>query len=69
MSKKRSRAMCTIRISESDDLGSLEKARAVASRLEGVVKSESDHALQILTVEYDSETITVEEIRNAVKGF
>ena len=68
MSENRSRAMCTIRIPEMDDLSRLEKARAVASRLEGVVKSEADHTLQMLTIEYDPQKITLEEIRNAVRG-
>jgi len=67
MPSKRNRAMCTIRISESDDLSRLEKARLLVSKLEGVVTSEADHTFQILTVEYDPETITLEEIRNSVK--
>ena len=69
MSRKKSRAMCTIRIPETDDLSRLEKARAIAARLEGVVKSEADHTLQMLTIEYDPEKITLDEIRNAVKRF
>ena len=66
LDEKRSRAMCTIRISEIDP-GGLEKARAVVSNLTGVVKSDADHILQMLTVEYDPERITLNEIRSAVR--
>jgi len=67
MPKKRSRAICTIRIAESADLSKLERARVAVSKLKGIVALEPDHVLQILTIEYDHETITLEDIRNAVK--
>jgi len=67
MPKKRSRAICTIHIADLTDLSKLERARVVVSRLKGVVTLEADHVLQILTIEYDHETITLEEIRNEVK--
>jgi hypothetical protein len=59
--------MCTIRISEIDDLSRLEKARAAVSNLKGVVKSDADQVSQMLTVEYDPDRITRDEIRNAVR--
>jgi len=67
MPKKRSKAICTIHIGDATDLGKLERARVVVSKLRGVVTLEADHVLQILTIEYDHETITLEEIRNEVK--
>ena len=67
MPKKRSRAICSIRISESADLGKLERARVAVSKLKGIVALEADHALQVLTIEYHHETITMEEIQKAVK--
>ena len=67
MPKKRSRAICTIHIGDATDLGKLERARVVVSKLRGVVTLEADHVLQILTIEYDHKTITLEEIRNVVK--
>jgi hypothetical protein len=65
--KKKSRALCTIRICEVDDLARLEEARTVVRGLEGVTTAEADHVLQILTVEYDPDRIELNEIRNAVK--
>jgi hypothetical protein len=67
MPKTRSRAICTIQIAESADLSKLERARVIVSKLKGIVTLEADHVLQILTIEYDHETITLEEIRNAIK--
>ena len=67
MPKKRTRAICTIHIAESADLSKLERARVVVSKLKGVMTLDADHVLQILTIEYDHETITLEEIRNEVK--
>jgi len=59
--------MCTIRIMEANDPSSLERARAVAQNLNGVVKTEADHAVQMLTVEYNPEKTTLEAIRNGVR--
>jgi len=67
MPKAVSRAICTICVSESDDLGKLERARSRVVRLKGIVKSEADHVFQILTVEYDPEIVTLEEIRNLIR--
>ena len=67
MAHRRSRAMCTIRIMEANDPSSLERARAVAQNLNGVVKTEADHAVQMLTVEYNPEKTTLEAIRNGVR--
>ncbi|HUK29444.1 MAG TPA: hypothetical protein VLV31_13550 [Candidatus Acidoferrales bacterium] len=66
MPKKRNRAICIIRIAQSADLSKLERARVTVSKLKGIVTSEADHALQVLTVEYDHETISMEDIRRAV---
>jgi len=63
---KKSRALCTIRIWEVDDPGRLEKAKKVVRNLKGVVKVQTDHISQVLTVEYHPERITLDEIRNSV---
>ena len=62
-----SRAMCTIRVPEADDPRRLERARSAAENLNGVVKSEANHIVQMLTVEYDPERTTWETIRKVVK--
>ena len=67
MAHRRSRAICTIRIVEPNDPSRLERAKAVAQKLNGVTKSEADHAAQMLTVEYDPERITLEGIRDGVR--
>lgn len=67
MREKKSRAMCIIHIWEVDDPGRLEKARTAVNNLKGVLKSEADHILQMLTVEYDPERITLDEIRNSAR--
>jgi len=67
MSKKRSRAMCVIRIAETDDLRNLAKARALVGNLKGVLTAEDNHVLQILTVEYDPDRIELNAIRDTVK--
>lgn len=67
MSANRRRAMCSIRIFETGDLGRLERARVVVAKLAGVTKAEADHALQILSVEYDPGRITLDEIRGRIK--
>jgi len=67
MPRKRGRAICTIHITESADLSKLERARVVVAKLKGVMTLEADHVLQILTIEFDHETITLEEIQNVVK--
>jgi hypothetical protein len=67
MQEKKSRAMCTIRIWETDDPSRLEKARMAVKNLKGVSNSEADHILQMLTVEYDPKRITLDAVRNSVK--
>ena len=67
MSKKRSRAICVIRIAETDDLRNLAKARAVVGNLKGVLMAEDNHILQILTVEYNPDRIELNAIRDTVK--
>ena len=67
MARRRNRAMCTIRIEEANDPSRLGRAKIVAQKLNGVIKSEANHALQMLTVEYDPERTTLEIIRNGVK--
>ena len=52
---------------EANDPSRLERARAVAQNLNGVVKSEADHAVQMLTVEYNPGRTTLEAIRNGVR--
>jgi len=64
---RRDRAICTIRIMEANDPSRLERAKAVAQKLNGVTKSEADHAAQMLTVEYDPKRITLEGIRDGVR--
>jgi len=59
--------MCTIRVAEADDPRRLERARSIAENLSGVVKSEANHIVQMLTVEYDPEKTTLDTIRKAVK--
>ena len=67
MAHRRSRAMCTVRILEANDPSRLERAKAVAQNLNGVTKSEADHAVQMLTVEYDPQRTTLKTIRNEVR--
>jgi acid stress-induced BolA-like protein IbaG/YrbA len=59
--------MCTVRILEANDPSRLERAKAVAQNLNGVTKSEADHAVQMLTAEYDPERTTLKAIRNEVR--
>ena len=66
MSEKRNRALCTFHIAETDDPARLEKARAAVAKLKGVKRTEADHTLQMLTVNYDPEKITLEDIRKTV---
>jgi hypothetical protein len=68
MQERKSRAMCIIRVWATDDPGRLEKARMAVKNLKGVSKSEADHILQMLTVEYDPKRITLDAIRNSVKN-
>ena len=66
MREKKSRAICIIRVWDEDD-HRLEKARAVVSSLNGVIKSSAHHITHMLTVEYDAERITLDTIQNAVR--
>jgi len=66
MSEKRNRGLCIFHIAETDDPTRLEKARAAVAKLKGVKRSEADHTLQMLTVNYDPGKITLEDIRNRV---
>ena len=68
MGKSKSRAICTIRVWEAGDPKRLGRAKAAAERLEGVVNSEANHMLQMLTVEYDPNRITLETIRAMVQS-
>ena len=64
----RSRGVCTVRIRDEGDPKRLERARAVAERLDGVVSSEANYLLRFLTIEYDPDRTTLERIRGVVKA-
>jgi hypothetical protein len=67
MSVEANRATSTFRVFNDGDALQMENVRRRVRRLEGVFTAEADHISHVLSVEYDSDRISLDEIKNAVR--
>ena len=62
-----SRATSTFRVFDDGDALQMENARRRVQRLEGVLNVEADHISHVMSVEYNSDRISLSEIKKAVR--
>ncbi len=66
-------ASCTIRFGSGDQIQEsgrhMEEARDAITKLDGVLKVETNHVTHMFYVEYDPEKISFESIRKQVKSY
>ena len=58
---------CLIHIPAKDAPCGLEKIRESVSKIVGVFDAEANHISDTLTVEYDPDRVTLDQIRRAIK--
>jgi copper chaperone CopZ len=61
------KAKSIIRVADTKAPNGLENAKEAVSKIDGVYECEANHILQMLSVEYDEDRVTLDQIRRSVK--